>query len=535
VKEELRAYSIQLRLDFEEETRNLREVLRQHEEEASDTRQKDLADIRAKIEAVHAHSEQRANMAMQSLGELNLCFSTMLQATQAQEMADREFLNKRIDVACAEAAASLAVKWNSSAILLREQGDRFDAEIKNVRCTIDQLSQEQRASVDAAVRMSLENHTGHVASFQEHLGAFKEHLAFTKRLEDDLAQHASDANKRAAEMSDALALHSTSLGELRKWSNDELRRIDDHVGRLSIDVAEVHSFMTRRIDWVIPGAASSLVAPPGAPRRCQWRSPPFNAAGLRGLQFEFSITQDGNEDLCELVLRGQHPGFYLYGVLNIIGAAGSSAVSATAQHTFIVGALDCNVVKLKMHELMALVNANAGELHVTFEIIEATRFVEAATAGGDGELTRQRYVHFQTLANMLANEERINKTLASCAKTVQTGDQLSNHKKRIDLNAAEIAKARSELGALPGLIEEFNQRWEDFRAEVKTFKIRQEERLLEAIQKESKLLTLAEAMQRDLTTSLALKGRSGAQMGPPVPKTARPSSRHGARPHTPLA
>merc|ERR1711988_757856 len=205
-------------------------------------RNKDLANTRASIDAIHANSEHRANMAMQALGELNLCFSTMLHATQAQEMADREFLNKRIDVTCAEAAASLAVKWSSMATLLRQQGEKFRDEVERLDEEIERLRVEQRAAVAEAVRMSQTDHTEHVDNFHTHIEEFQQHMAFTQKLEDRLAQHVAHAKDKHDDAVNMLASQSGALNELREWSKHELQRIDDDTVRLSGNVAEAQSF-----------------------------------------------------------------------------------------------------------------------------------------------------------------------------------------------------------------------------------------------------------------------------------------------------
>lgn len=552
-KNELKIIMSEILNKLNEEVQRFHALMFRHHEEAQEAREYDAEEARNFTSMCAARLEQELEMvrisAEENLRE-GLSVSAMkIQAVQEVEWADREHLARRIDALAAQVSASAAVRWTTTSALLQQQRDSLCAEIQataiGLRADLErQLKVTRTAAAEdlgrAVEQQAAQNDEQNARVEGVHVGL----LGRIEELDAQLAEHTRLIDRGNARIIDDL---DVKLEELRADTVKGFSHADERAHGLCRAVMSLENLPTRRVEWLMHGISTQLAERPGS--RMSWFSPKFDAAGVRGLQLELrflgssraafaAVPRAGTVDFsgrkaisktdsdqhdCVLLLYAKEPG------LRLLCRLFAGSASTQIQHTF-DGNEACSSGRLC--SLQGQLKPSRGDtLCIGVEVLEMVRVVEDARLPSlgretdaepenpertpEGVISAHRYLLNRTLEDVQKEEQRLTTHMQNTREHKgEVAQQFQRHLAKIESNVSHCATQHERIDATLATkldIETFESRWDQvISGEVKTEISRQQERLCVALDKEDQLIALTEAMQTNLKTALALKGR-----GPP--------------------
>eukprot|EP00927_Polykrikos_kofoidii_P045509 TRINITY_DN39524_c0_g1_i1.p1 TRINITY_DN39524_c0_g1~~TRINITY_DN39524_c0_g1_i1.p1 ORF type:complete len:721 (+),score=124.93 TRINITY_DN39524_c0_g1_i1:144-2165(+) len=512
--------------------------------------------------------ETSSAMLEQEMQESCLDLASRIQQVQEVEWTDREHLARQIDCLGAELSAALAVRWSTCSAMFRQQQSDFRADLDSLAADLRREAAEhlgvarEVAASDLADALRWQA-TCNSERDEQNAAAHAESKARVDALESQISRH-SDLVKQL-DTDTCIEMH-TKMANIRSSIQEDIQRLEQHEIELDRTIEAVEGVSTRRVEWLLQGVREQVTREQGT---CiAWFSPSFAACGVRDLRLELrysgttELVRDAAKESrvrhsltsgeCVLLLWANDPGLRLVCQLFV----GES--SAKVEHVFDdtlgactsgpLGSLQSHFARMQENELFC-VGVEILESTRTLTGIAASKKGAAATsesdlattskelsqsrlAKADGTIVIKRHALFQSLESVLKHEQLLTTHLQSVrTERAETTQRFVRQQAKIDAGAAAIAKQIEQLGAVVATkvdIESFERRWEqDICGEVKFEIRRQQDRLGIALQKEDQLITMTEAMQSNLRTALALKGRGPAKL--PGITTPRDASKQRPR------
>eukprot|EP00927_Polykrikos_kofoidii_P017773 TRINITY_DN18127_c0_g1_i2.p1 TRINITY_DN18127_c0_g1~~TRINITY_DN18127_c0_g1_i2.p1 ORF type:complete len:652 (-),score=149.21 TRINITY_DN18127_c0_g1_i2:50-2005(-) len=569
-KSELKIIMSEIVTKLDGEVERLEGLLSQHERDTQDAMNRDAEEARRFTTICASRLEEELDMARITAEEdlkAGLSEAAMeIQAVREAEWADREHIARRVDALAAEVSASTAVKWATTTALVRQQREALLAEIERAMAVVKTDLEQQLHTVQNIAAEKLGDAIVDQANLRAEQDARNERAraAITEQLQG-LQAHLGEHSKLIDRGNDrVIAGLEVKLEALRAQTEEGFRVAEDRTQGLCRAVVAVENVPTRCVEWSMHEISACL-----ADCSCNgmsWFSPKFDAAGLRDLQLELKFLGSANrpgvlasngiappatdpghktsplnsrrsslENDCVISLHSNEPGLRLLCRL-FVGSA-----SAIIQHSF-DGAQACESGRLC--SLQGQLKASQEDvLRAGVEVLEVVRSLDDAQRSPlergmependspertpEGVLSTQRYLLNRTLEEVQKEEQRLTAHVQNTREyKAEVAQTFQRHSAKVEANASACATQHSRIDATLATkldIEAFEKRWEKvISGEVKVEIGKQQEQLCVALDKEDQLIALTEAMQKNLKTALALKGRGPPRL--PLVMSRRPGA-----------
>eukprot|EP00928_Gymnodinium_smaydae_P054278 TRINITY_DN38085_c0_g1_i1.p1 TRINITY_DN38085_c0_g1~~TRINITY_DN38085_c0_g1_i1.p1 ORF type:complete len:651 (+),score=150.30 TRINITY_DN38085_c0_g1_i1:144-2096(+) len=461
--------------------------------------------------------EQQIQMIMQTLETLHNSLDVValdLQSLQQRQQTTTQKLERSVEEVRAELHAAIAVRSATTQAQFQDQEAKLDAAVACLRSGLAECREASQADLHGELRNLQQLREGDEVLREEDRKAQAAVTARTEAMERQLASAMARSDAAFSSSAAAVAEQSAALDALRQDVDVGFTEIARKTSSLSASLAGVESLPNRRIEWSIPAAKQHQT------EGKTWKSPSFQVMGVDNvhLEFEFSPWKVNGAVDCTLRLVCPEAG------LRVTCSLFVNDISTRVQHSFDGSGACCTATFRGQLQADALSQLVAG-----VEVIEVCSLVEGARPKvqlhmspgaeeqrqGEGSVTAHRYVLLRTLDDMTDEEQRLRADTALRAEKVDVETGFQKQRDQWQRSEARITKHQERLDALPAEFASFEVRWKEFQEEVRAVYNMQQERLLEALGVERQLVQMADSMRVDLTTALALKGRT-PKLGPLV-------------------